>query len=175
MATLKPRSEGQDITSALLLISTDQPHISNCNIDKAPQNSSSQNLTLEVKDWRDWTYTDGSLQRNEVGQDTGSGVPPSLKCFPQCKPKRHGYNQHHLTCRASSYSSCSRTRLLTYSHRQSYYITAPGQKQLSHPNLHRHHIQGDVLQSIAKTIRQSPLRNMPTPLLKVSRHLLRHR
>jgi hypothetical protein len=28
-------------------------------------------------------------------------------------------------------------------------------KQLSHPNLHRHHIQGDVLQSIAKAIRQS--------------------
>jgi len=51
-------SEGQDITSAL--ISTDQPH--NCNIDKAPQNSSSQNLTRKVKYWRDWTYTDGSLQ-----------------------------------------------------------------------------------------------------------------
>ena len=29
-------------------------------------------------------------------------------------------------------------------------------KQLSHPNLHRHHIQGDVLQSIAKSIHQSP-------------------
>jgi hypothetical protein len=29
-------------------------------------------------------------------------------------------------------------------------------KQLSHPILHRHHIQGDVLQSIAKAIRQSP-------------------
>ena len=29
-------------------------------------------------------------------------------------------------------------------------------KQMSHPNLHRHHIQGDVLQSIAKSIRQSP-------------------
>jgi hypothetical protein len=29
-------------------------------------------------------------------------------------------------------------------------------KQLSHPNLHHHHIQGDVLQSIAKAIRQSP-------------------
>ena len=28
----------------------------------------------KVKDWRDWTYTDGSLQKNEVGQDTGSGV-----------------------------------------------------------------------------------------------------
>jgi hypothetical protein len=51
-------------------------------------------------------------------------------------------------------------------------------KQLSHPNLHRHHIQGgDVLRSIAKAIRQSPSpihlfnvpksmeMNMLTPLL----------
>jgi len=62
-------SEGPDKTSAL--ISTDQPH--NCSIDEAPQNSTRQNLTHKVKDWRDWTYTDGSLQKNEVGQDTGSG------------------------------------------------------------------------------------------------------
>ena len=50
-------SEGPDKISAL--ISTDQFH--NCNINEAPQNSSSQNLTRKVKDWRDWTYTDGSL------------------------------------------------------------------------------------------------------------------
>jgi len=52
-------SKGPDKTIAL--ISTDQPH--NCNIDEAPENSSSQNLTRKVKDWRDWTYTDGSLKR----------------------------------------------------------------------------------------------------------------
>ena len=47
----------------------------------------------------------------------------------------HGYYQHHLTCRASSYSSCSHTRLLTYSHRQPY-ITAPNQKaDLSHTRI----------------------------------------
>jgi hypothetical protein len=54
-------------------------------------------------------------------------------------------------------------------------------KQLLHPHLHRHHIQGDVLQSIAKAFRQSPspihflkvksmpvlsVMNMLTPLLK---------
>jgi len=44
-------SEGPDIRSALL-ISTDQPH-NYCNIDEAPQNSSSQNLTRKVKNWRD--------------------------------------------------------------------------------------------------------------------------
>jgi hypothetical protein len=40
-------------------------------------------------------------------------------------------------------------------------------KQLSHPNLHRHHIQGDVLQSIAKAIRQSP---SPIHFFKVKSH-----
>ena len=70
-------SYGPNKTSAL--ISTDQPQ-NYCNIDEAPQNSSSQNLTGKVKDWQDRTYTDGSLQKNEVGQDTGSGVyRPHLK------------------------------------------------------------------------------------------------
>jgi ribonuclease HI len=40
-------------------------------------------------------------------------------------------------------------------------------KQLSHLNLHRHHIQGDVFQSIAKAIRQSP---SPIHLFKVKSH-----
>ena len=40
-------------------------------------------------------------------------------------------------------------------------------KELSHPNLHRHHIQGDVLQSIAKAIRQSP---SPIHCFKVKSH-----
>ena len=118
-------SNGQDITSAL--ISTNQPH--NCNIDEAPQNSSSQNLTHKVKDWRDWTYTDDSLQKNEEGQDTGSGVyRPHLNVSHYVNPKGMGIsNQHHLTGRASSYSSCSHTQLLTHSHRQPC-ITAPNQK-----------------------------------------------
>jgi hypothetical protein len=40
-------------------------------------------------------------------------------------------------------------------------------KQLSHPNLHCHHIQEDVLQSIAKAIRQSP---SPIHFFKVKSH-----
>ena len=71
-------SESPDTTSAP--ISTDQPH--DCITDKAPQSRSSQNLTRKVKDRRDWTYTDGSLQKNEVGQDTGSGVYHPHLMFP---------------------------------------------------------------------------------------------
>ena len=40
-------------------------------------------------------------------------------------------------------------------------------KQLSHPNFHRHHIQGEILQSIAKAIRQSP---SPILFFKVKSH-----
>jgi len=70
-------------------MSTDQTH--NCNIDEAPQNSSSQNLTRKVKGWRDWTYTDGSLQKNEVGQDTVSGVyHPHLNVSHYVNPKGMG-------------------------------------------------------------------------------------
>ena len=43
-------------------------------------------------------------------------------------------------------------------------------KQLSHPNLHRHHIQGGVLQSIAKAIRQSPLPILSTIEYHVKQH-----
>ena len=80
-------SEGPDKTIAL--ISTDQLH--NCNMDEAPQNSSSQNLTRKVKDWWDWTNTDGSLQKYEVGQDTGSGVyHPHLNVSHYVNPKGMG-------------------------------------------------------------------------------------
>ena len=80
-------SEGPVKTSAL--ISTDQPH--DCNIDEAPHDSFSQNPTRKVKDWRDWTYTDGSLQENKVGQDTGSGAyHPHFNVSHYVNPKGMG-------------------------------------------------------------------------------------
>jgi len=59
--------------------------------------------------------------------------------------------------------------IYSYSHIATDSLTSLHQikKQLSHPNLHRHHIQGDVLQSIAKAIRQSP---SPIHLFKVKSH-----
>jgi ribonuclease HI len=136
------------------MISTDQPH--NCNIDEAPQNSSSQNLTRKVKDWRDWTYTDGSLQKNEVGQDTGSGVHhPHLNVSRYVNPKGMGITN---TISHAELAAIAAAVIHGYSHIATDSLISLHQikKQLSHPNLHRYHIQGDVLQSIAKAIRQSP-------------------
>jgi hypothetical protein len=172
-------SEGPDKISALL-ISTDQPH-NYCNIDKAPQNSSSQNPTCKVKDWRDWTYTDGSLQKNEKGQDTGSGVyHPHLNVSHYVNPKGMGITN---TISRAELAAIADAVIHGYSHIATDSLTSLHQikKQLSHPNLHRHHIQGDVLQSNAKAILQSPspihffkvkshagisVMNMPTSLLK---------
>ena len=55
----------QDVNSTL-----DPPQSS----DEATHYSSIPNLIRKVQDWRDWTYTDGSLKKHEEGQDTGSGV-----------------------------------------------------------------------------------------------------
>ena len=56
-----------------------------------------------------------------------------------------------------------------YSHIATDSLTSMHQikKQLSHPNLHRNYIQGDVLQSIAKAIHQSP---SPIQFHKVKSH-----
>jgi len=56
-----------------------------------------------------------------------------------------------------------------YSHIDTDSLTSLHQikKQLSHSNLHRHNIQADVLQSIAKAIRQSP---SPIHFFKVMSH-----
>jgi ribonuclease HI len=156
-------SEGPDKTIAL--ISTDQPR--NCNIDQGPQNSSSQNLTRKVEDWQDWTYTDGSLQKNEVGQDTGSGVyHPHLNVSHYVNPK--GMGIIHTISRAEL-AAIAAAVTHGYSHIATDSLTSLHQikKQLSHPNLHRHHIQRDVLQSIAKAIRQSP---SPIHFFKVKSH-----
>jgi len=145
-------SEGPDKTIAL--ISTDQPH--NCNVDGAPQNSSSQNLARKVKDWRDWTYTDGSLQKNEEGQDTGSGVHhPHLNVSHYVNPKGMGITN---TISRAELAAIAAAIIHGYSHIATDSLTSLHQikKELSHPNFHRHHIQGGVLQSIAKAIRQSP-------------------
>ena len=72
--------------------------------------------------------------RKRTRSQTESQQHTPLTRFPLCNPKRHGYNQRHLTCRASSYSSCSHTRLHTYSHRQPY-IAAPNQKAAVTPRI----------------------------------------
>jgi ribonuclease HI len=90
------------------------------------------------------------------GQDTGSGV--NHPCFNVS----HYVNLRSVgrtnTISRAELAAVAATIIHGYSHIATDSLTSIHQikKQLSHPNLHRHHIQGDVLQSIAKTIHQSP-------------------
>jgi len=120
--------------------------------------------TRKVKDWRDWTYTDGSLQKNEVGQDTGSGVyHPHLNVSHYENPKGMGITN---TISRAELAAIAAAVIHGYSHIATDSLISLHQikKHLSHPNLHRHHIQADVLQSIAKAIRQITIAH---PLLQI--------
>ena len=127
----------------------------------------SQKLTRKVKDWRDWTYTDGSLQKNKVGQDTKSGAyHPHLNVSHCVNPKGMGITN---TIPRAELAAIAAAIIHGYTHIATDSLTSLQQinKELSHPNLHSNHIQGDVLQSTAKAIRQSP---SPIHFFKVKSH-----
>ena len=103
--------------------------------DKATQHRSSPNLIRKVQDWREWTYTDGSLKEHKEGQDTGSGV--YYPCFNV---------SHHVNPRgvAGITNTISRAELAAiaaaiihgYSHITTDSLTSMYEikKRLSHPN-----------------------------------------
>ena len=147
MTTLKPQIKQVPwlaLTNLIIVLPTKHPKT-------APA------ITRKVKNWWDWTYTDGSLQKNEVGQDTESVVyHPHLNVCHYVNPKGMGIT--NTISRAELAAKAAAVIIHGYSHVATDSLTSLHQikKQLSHPNLHHHHIQRDVLQSIAKAIRQSP-------------------
>jgi len=80
-----------------------------------------------VKDWRDWTYTDGSLPKIEVGQDTGSCVyHPHLNVSRYVNPKGMGITN---TISRAELEAIAAAVTHGYSHIATEpYITAPNQK-----------------------------------------------
>jgi len=77
-----------------------------------------------------------------------------LKRFPLREPKSLGVTK---TIPRAELAAVAATNIHGYSHIATDSLTSMHQikKQLSHPNLHRHHIQGHV-QFIAKAIHPSP-------------------
>jgi len=86
--------------------------------DEAIQHSSSPNLIHKVQDWRDRTYSDGSLKEHEEGQYIGSGVyHPNLNVSNCVNPR--GTDITNTTSRAELAAIApDHTWLLPYSHRQ---------------------------------------------------------
>ena len=109
--------------------------------------------------------------------------PTELQPKPEARLILAGSGVHHPSLNISHYvnsrgvgitntNSCAGLAAIAaaiihgYSHLATVSLTSMHQikKQLSHPNLYRHHIQGDVLQPIAKAIHKSP---SPIHFLKV--------
>ena len=102
------------------------------------------------------TFTDSSPKKHKEKQDTGSGLyQPCLNVSHYVNPRGVGVTN---TISRAELAAKAATIIHNYSHIATDSLTSMHQirKQLSHPNLHLHHIQGDVLQSIAKAIHQSP-------------------
>ena len=99
-----------------------------------------------------------AVLENEEGQDAGPGVYHShLNLSLYVNPRGMGII-NTISC-AELVAAAAAAIIHGYSHIATDSLTSMHQikKQRSHPNLHRHHIQGDVLlQSIAKAIHQSP-------------------
>ena len=78
-------------------------------------------------------------------------------------------NKRKRTISRAELAAIAAATIHGYSHIAADSLTSMHQikKQLSHPNLHRHHIQGDILRSIAKAIHQSPL---PIHSYKIKSH-----
>ena len=109
--------------------------------DKATQRSFSPNLILRVQDWRDWTFTDGSLKKYEERQDTGSGAyRPCLNAPHYMNPRGVGIT--NTISHAELAAAAAAASIYGYSHIATDSLTSVRQikKLLSHPNLHRHHI-----------------------------------
>ena len=108
------------------------------------------------------------IKKHKEGQDTGSGV------YHPCLNVSYHVNLRGVGI-TSTISRAELTALAAainhgYSHIATDSLIPMHQikKQLSHPNLHRHHIQGDTLQSIAKALHQSP---SPINFHKVKSHI----
>jgi len=94
----------------------------------------------------------GQLGCKDAREDTGSGVyHPHLNVSHYVNPKGMGTTN---TISRAELAAIAAAVIHVYSHIATDSLTPLHQikKRLSHPILHRHHIQGDVLQSIAVTI-----------------------
>jgi hypothetical protein len=107
------------------------------------------------------------IKKHKEGQDTGSGVyHPCLNVSHHVIPRGVGITN---TISRAELTATATAIIHGHSHVATDSLTSMHliKKQLSRPDLHRHNIQWNVLQSIAKSIHQSP---SPIHFHKVKSH-----
>jgi len=124
-------------------------------------------LTLKISDWKSWTYTDGSCHTQEGKTVIGAWVyHPSLGNSNLVEP-----SGAVITNTIERAELAAIAAAITHDH---IYIATDSltslhqiRKQLLYPEKHRHHVQGDLLKILSKTIRNS---ESHTFLYKVKSH-----
>jgi len=128
---------------------------------------SRHHLVRKVNDWKTWAYTDGSCQIHQGKQVIGAGVyHPGSKSSNYVQPNGMGITN---TIGRAELAAITAAVLHGHSHIATDSLCSLHQirKQILYPELHRNHVQADILQIIVKLIRNSPT---PIHLYKVKSH-----
>ena len=117
--------------------------------------SSNPNLQLKVPDWKEWAYTDGSCHVKDGKQVIGAGVfHPRTKSKHLVDPSGAGITNSIPRAELAGIAAAIEngyTHIATDSLSSLFQI----RKQLMYPEKHRHHLQEDVLKTIATRISAS--------------------
>ena len=124
-------------------------------------------LVRKVTNWKDWAYTDGSCQMHQDKQVTGAGTYHPATATPNFVES----NGAGITNTIGRAELAAITAAILHGHT---YIATDSlsslhqiRKHLLYPELHRHHVQGDILKILIQTVRNSP---NPVHLFKVKSH-----
>jgi len=111
-------------------------------------------LTLKISDWKSWTYTDGSCHTQEGKTVIGAGVNhPSSSNSNLVEPNGAGISN---TIGRAELAAIAASITHDHIHIATDSLTLLQiRKQLLYPEIHRHHVQGDLLKILSITIQNS--------------------
>jgi len=120
-------------------------------------------MQLKVKDWKSWTYTDGSCKVQNGDSVIGAGVyHPKSNKISMVDPNGNGITENGG--RAELAGIAQDSKIIATDSLASLFQS---RKQILYPEKHRHHVQGDVLKMIAEAARTS---QDPIHFYKVKAH-----
>jgi len=119
------------------------------------QNPASTQPT-KVPDWKKWAYTDGSCQIHQGKRVTGAGTYHLATSTPSFVEPNRLANTN--TINRAELAAITAVIFHDHSHIATDSISSLHKirKHLLYPELHCHHVQGDILKILVQIIRNSP-------------------
>ncbi len=127
---------------------------------------SSPHLAKKDPDWKEWAYTDGSCQIHQGKRDGRRHIAPCYLYSQLVEANGMGITNTINRAELAAITAAvlhGHSRIATDSLSSLHQI----RKHLLYPELHRHHIHGDILKILMQIIRNSP---NPVHLFKVKSH-----